>query len=70
MKLATEIMDEATADSTIDEVLRRDPANLTDADYAALRDALRLKRAMFIEQGEKKAAKKEGIEDGTSESEE
>lgn len=63
MKLATEVMDEATADCTIDEVLRRDPSNLTQEDYKSLIESLRVKRAMFIEQGEKKQAKKQGIEE-------
>lgn len=70
MKLAAEIMDEAIADSTIDEVLRRDPANLTEADYRALIESLRMKRALFIEGEGKKAAKKQGVsEDGDEEAE-
>lgn len=62
MKLATEIMDEAIADSTIDEVLRRDPADNTREDYQRMIEAMRFKRALFIVNAEKKAAKKQGVE--------
>lgn len=63
MKLATEIIDEATADATIDEVLRRDPADNTREDYRLMIEAMRFKRAMFIENQEKKAAKKQGVDE-------
>lgn len=66
-KQASEVMDEAIADSTIDEMMRRDPVTMTNAHYSALIDALRAKRAMFIEKGEAKAAKKEGIDADTDE---
>lgn len=60
---AEQIMDDATADATIDEVMRRDPANLSDGDFKALIQAMRSKRALFIEAEEKKANKKAGIEE-------
>ena len=59
---ANEIMDEATAEATIDEALRRDPSNMVfPDDYVPLIEAMRTKRALFIDAGEKKEAKKQGI---------
>lgn len=49
-----ELMREAAADPTLDEVMRRDPATLSRMDIERLIGQLREERAMFIETGGKK----------------
>ena len=59
-KTATELFQEIGADATLDEAMRRDPSSLTEEDLDALIDALRSKRAQFIN---KQAKKKSGEEE-------
>lgn len=62
-KTGPELMDEVAADPTIDEMLRRDPREVKDADLERLIEAQRAKRAQFISASEKRRAKKAGVED-------
>ena len=53
-KTAPEQFAEAGADPTLDEIMRRDPKTLTEADRYRLIDISRAERAMFIVKGQEK----------------
>lgn len=61
---AQELIAQAGADPTLDELLRRDPRRLTDEDYLALSRRLREQRVM-IQEAEKAKEKKEKDDDGS-----
>ena len=56
-------MEEAAATPTLDDYMRRDPADLSGEDYLALIEIFRAKRVEFLAKEQKKADKKEGITD-------
>ena len=53
-KTAPEQFAEVGADPTLDEIMRRDPKTLTEAERYRLIDILRDARAMFIVKGQEK----------------
>lgn len=54
-KTGPELMQEAAAHPTLDELLDRDPAKMSEADFSALVERSREERAQFIKtQAEKK----------------
>lgn len=57
------LLDEAAADATIDEVMRRDPREVSDDDLREMIEASRAKRALFIQAGQKRKEKKAGVQD-------
>ena len=60
---ANEMMDEAAAEPTLDEFMRRDPSTHTDDDRRVAITIHRRNRAAFIKAGEKRKAKREGVDD-------
>lgn len=60
-KSATELIDDIIKEPTLDEFMRRDPAHLTESDYANITGRFRDLRAQFIEAEEKKSMKKQGV---------
>ena len=53
-KTGPELMQEAVAQPTLDELLDRDPAKMTDADFSALIERSRDERAQFIKAQQEK----------------
>lgn len=60
-KSSSELIDEIIQVPSLDEFMKRDPATLTDEDYANIVEHLRNLRAEFIEAEEKKSMKKQGV---------
>jgi len=59
-KDGNEILEVAAAHPTVDEMMRRDPADVTDADIRRMVIVERGKRAQFIKADEDKKAKRRG----------
>ena len=55
-----EILDRAAAEPTIDEMLRRDPRTLTDAELNHMIELQRLERGLFVKAKETAKAKRRG----------
>lgn len=62
-KTGPELLDEAAQHPTLDELMRRDPKDLTEDDYRVLIEHQRHDRAMFISAQAKKQDKKSGVEE-------
>ena len=62
-KDAKELIAEIAEKPALDEFMRRDPAGLTKPEFANIVEGEREKRAQFIAAEEKKAMKKQGLEE-------
>ncbi len=62
-KDATELIDDIVKKPSLDEAMRRDPAGLTADDFTNIVEIQRDDRAQFIAAEEKKAMKKQGLEE-------
>ena len=60
---ATEMITEIASEPSLDDFMKRDPASLTDVDFTFIVQIEREKRAQFIAAEEKKAMKKQGLEE-------
>jgi hypothetical protein len=60
---APELIDEAGKDPTLDEFMRRDPADLSDEEFKGVVSLQRTARGQFILKQAKRQAKKEGVEE-------
>ena len=60
-KTGPELLDEAASEPTLDELMRRDPAGMTDEEFKAVVIRNREDRAMFIANEGKKSARRQGV---------
>lgn len=63
MTEANQLIEEIITEPSLDDFMRRDPAELTDEDFARIVEIERDNRAKFIAAEEKKQMKKQGIEE-------
>ena len=57
------MIDEIATKPSLDDYMKRDPANLTDTDLAAIVEIEREQRAQFIAAEETKKMKKQGLDE-------
>lgn len=60
-KTGPELLDEAASETSLDELMRRDPAGMTSEEFEAVVTLNRKDRAMFIANEDKKSARRQGI---------